>query len=100
VKFLTAYAYRVNNQPETAAALYQQLILQHPELPEPRNNLAMIYQARGDYDAASKLLVEAIETHESYATAYRNLGRIYTGIASILNRRYIRRLWSPTRSNG
>lgn len=87
VKFLTAYAYQMNNQAEKAEALYQQLISQYPELPEPRNNLAMIYQARGDYDTASKLLVEAIETHESYATAYRNLGRIYTGIASEAYRR-------------
>lgn len=87
VIFLTAYAYQMNNQGKEAEALYQQLISQHPELPEPRNNLAMIYQARGDYDAASKLLVEAIETHESYATAYRNLGRIYTGIASEAYRR-------------
>jgi len=82
VQFLTAYAYQMNNQANKATVMYQQLISQRPELPEPRNNLAMIYLAKGDSDAASKLLVEAINTHNSYATAYQNLSRIYTGYAS------------------
>ena len=97
VKFLTAYAYQMNRQTDKAEALYQQLISQYPQLPEPRNNLAMIYQARGDYDAASKLLVEAIETHESYATAYRNLNRIYTGIASEAYRRALSESIEPAK---
>ncbi len=87
VQFLTAYAYQLSNRTRKAAAMYRELITQHPELPEPRNNLAMIYQSKGDYDAASKLLVEAIQTHRSYATAYQNLSRIYTGIASEAYRR-------------
>lgn len=87
VMFLTAYAYQMNRQIDKAESLYRQLISEYPNLPEPRNNLAMIYQDRGDYDAASKLLVEAIETHNSYATAYRNLSRIYKGIASEAYRR-------------
>jgi tetratricopeptide (TPR) repeat protein len=87
VQFLTAYAYQMNKQSKKAATMYQTLIAQHPELPEPRNNLAMIHLATGDYDAASKLLVEAISTHKSYATAYQNLSRIYTGIASEAYRR-------------
>lgn len=98
VKFLTAYAYQMNRQADKAEALYRQLISQYPQLPEPRNNLAMIYQAKGDYDAASKLLVEAIETHESYATAYRNLNRIYTGIASEAYRRALSESSEPPKS--
>ena len=42
--------------------LYQDLIEDNPDLPEPRNNLAMIYLAQGDYDRASQLLVEALNT--------------------------------------
>jgi len=97
VQFLTAYAYQMNNQPKKAATLYQALITQHPELPEPRNNLAMILLASGDYDAASKLLVEAINTHKSYATAYQNLSRIYTGIASEAYRRALSESKEPTK---
>ncbi len=87
VQFLTAYAYQMRNRTARATDLYKSLIRQHPELPEPRNNLAMIYLAKGDHDTASKLLVEAINTHKSYATAYQNLSRIYTGIASEAYRR-------------
>ena len=87
VRFLTAYAYQMNQQPQKAAVIYQSLISSHPELPEPRNNLAIIYQARGDHDMASQLLVEAMQTHKSYAMAYQNLSRLYTGIAGEAYRR-------------
>ncbi len=97
VQFLTAYAYQLNKQTNKATAMYQQLISQHPELPEPRNNLAMIYLEKGDYDAASKLLVEAINTHNSYATAYQNLSRIYTGIASEAYRRALSESKEPAK---
>ena len=97
VQFLTAYAYQMNKQGKKAETMYKALIAQHPELPEPRNNLAMIHLATGDYDAASKLLVEAINTHNSYATAYQNLSRIYTGIASEAYRRAVSESKEPTK---
>ena len=53
--FLTAYAYQQDGQQDKAIRLYQKLIAENPELPEPRNNLAMIYLSRGDYDRASRL---------------------------------------------
>jgi len=89
IEFLTAYAYQMNQQSGKAAKYYQELIRQYPELPEPRNNLAMIYLSDGDYDSASELLVNAINTHRSYATAYANLSNIYTGIASEAYRRAV-----------
>jgi hypothetical protein len=82
IQFLTAYAYQYNQQNWKAAQHYKKVILQHPELPEPRNNLAMIYIDDGDYDKASRLLVDAINTRKSYAVAYQNLNRIYTSMAS------------------
>lgn len=89
IEFLTAYAYQMNQQNREATRHYRNLIRQHPDLPEPRNNLAMIYLADGDYDRASELLVKAINTHRSYATAYQNLSNIYTGIASEAYRRAV-----------
>jgi len=89
IEFLTAYAYQMNNQNLKAASRYQSLIRLHPELPEPRNNLAMIYLSDGDYDKASEILVKAINTHRSYATAYANLSNIYTGLASEAYRRAV-----------
>ena len=89
IEFLPAYAYQMSRQSGKAARYYQELIREYPELPEPRNNLAMIYLSNGDYDRASELLVNAINTHRSYATAYENLSNIYTGIASEAYRRAV-----------
>jgi hypothetical protein len=87
--FLTAYAYQQSGRLEKAIVLYEKLIDEHPDLPEPLNNLAMIYLSQGDYDRASQMLVQAIHTHSSYATAYDNLSRIYKGIASEAYRRAV-----------
>ncbi len=96
-QFLTAYAYQMAGQADKASALYASLIADHPELPEPRNNLAMIYLAQGDYDRASQVLVDAINTHPSYATAYDNLSRIYKGIASEAYRRAVSESSEPAK---
>ena len=96
-RFLTAYAYQMSAQPEKAEMLYQNLIKDNPELPEPRNNLAMIYLAKGDYDRASQLLVEALNTSPSYATAYDNLSQIYKGIASEAYRRAVSESSEPAK---
>ena len=53
-----------------------------PELPEPYNNLAVLYASQGNYDKAKSALELAIHTHPSYATAYENLGDIYAQLAS------------------
>ena len=96
-RFLTAYAYQMNANKDKAVSLYQGLINDHPELPEPRNNLAMIYLAQGDYDRASQLLVEAINTHRSYAVAYANLSQVYKGIASEAYRRAVSESSEPAK---
>ncbi len=54
----------------------------YPELPEPYNNLAVLYAAEGKYDAAKNALEMAIRTHPSYATAHENLGDLYARMAS------------------
>jgi len=96
-RFLTAYALQMSGETDAAAALYEELIRDNPELPEPRNNLAMIYLAKGDYDIASQLLVDAINTHSSYATAYANLSRVYKGIASEAYRRAVSESSEPAK---
>jgi len=58
------------------------LIEKHPKLPEPYNNLAVVYAAQGEYEKARETLLRAINTHPSYATAYENIGDIYAKMAS------------------
>ncbi len=65
-----------------SAAVFIRLTEEHPELPEPYNNLAVIYAASGEYDKAEEALRQAINTHPSYATAHENLGDIYAKMAS------------------
>jgi len=96
-RFLTAYANQMTGNTERAIELYEALIRDEPGLPEPRNNLAMIYLERGDYDHASQLLVSAINTRISYAIAYANLSQVYKGIASEAYRRAISQSSEPAR---
>jgi tetratricopeptide (TPR) repeat protein len=53
----------------------------YPELPEPYNNLAVLYAGQGNYEKAKAALELAIHTHPAYATAHENLGDIYAQLA-------------------
>ena len=65
-----------------AIQIFTRLTEEYPELPEPYNNLAVLYAAQGQYDKARQSLEMAIGTHPSYATAHENLGDIYAKMAS------------------
>jgi tetratricopeptide (TPR) repeat protein len=54
----------------------------YPELPEPYNNLAVLYAGQGQFDKARAALEMAIRTNPSYATAHENLGDVYAKLAS------------------
>lgn len=60
-----------------AIAIFTQLTQDAPELPEPYNNLAVLYAAQGQFDKAQSTLESAIRTNPSYATAQENLGDLY-----------------------
>ena len=70
-------------QKKTADAIqtFTSLTEDYPELPEPYNNLAVLYAAQGNYDKAKAALELAIHTHPAYATAHENLGDIYAQLA-------------------
>lgn len=70
------------NQLTQARDIFISLTKSNPDLPEPYNNLAVVYAAMGDYPNARKALQEAINTHPSYATAHENMGDIYARLAS------------------
>ena len=65
-----------------AIQMFSGLTEDFPELPEPYNNLAVLYAQQGNYDKAKSALELAIHTHPSYATAHENLGDIYAQLAS------------------
>ncbi|MBM3358734.1 MAG: tetratricopeptide repeat protein [Betaproteobacteria bacterium] len=70
------------NKTNDAIKVFIDLTQEFPELPEPYNNLAVLYASQGQYDKARNALEMAIRTHPSYATAHENLGDIYAKMAS------------------
>jgi tetratricopeptide (TPR) repeat protein len=74
----------VNEQGDVAQAIsiFTELTNDYPELPEPYNNLAVLYAGQSQYEKAKIALEMAIRTHPSYATAHENLGDIYAKMAS------------------
>ena len=67
---------------DAAQTTFTRLTEDYPELPEPYNNLAVLYAQQKQYDKARTALEMAIRTHPSYAIAYENLGDIYAKLAS------------------
>jgi tetratricopeptide (TPR) repeat protein len=63
-------------------AIFRQLNQDYPELPEPYNNLAVLYAGQGDLDKARIALEMAIRTNPSYAAAHENLGDVLLQLAS------------------
>ena len=70
------------NEIDNAIREFESLTKSHPTLPEPYNNLAVLYAQNGDFDLAKTALEKSIKTHPSYATAHINLGDLYTRMAS------------------
>jgi ketosteroid isomerase-like protein len=54
----------------------------YPHMPEPYNNLAVLYAADGQERKAAEALEQAIRTNPSYSTAHENLGDLYARMAS------------------
>lgn len=66
---------------DEAIKVFADLTRDYPQLPEPYNNLAVLYAQQGDYEKARDALEAALATHPSYATAHENLGDIYAALA-------------------
>ncbi len=81
-RFLKGLILTELNRHNEAIQLFTDLTEDYPELPEPYNNLAVLYAAQAQYDRAKNSLEMAIRTHPSYATAHENLGDIYAKMAS------------------
>jgi tetratricopeptide (TPR) repeat protein len=81
-RFLKGIVQTDETETEAAIATFQALTEDYPELPEPYNNLAVIWAQRGEYDKARKALELALATRPDYAIAHENLGDIYARLAS------------------
>src|SRR5450759_2516735 len=80
-RFLKGLILTEQKKADEAIRVFTGLTEDFPELPEPYNNLAVLYASQGNYDKAKAALELAIHTHPSYATAHENLGDIYAQLA-------------------
>lgn len=82
MRFLKGVIQTESGKPTEAIATFLRLTEDYPELPEPYNNLAVLYAGQSQYDKARAALEMAIRTNPSYATAHENLGDVYAKLAS------------------
>jgi tetratricopeptide (TPR) repeat protein len=69
------------NLPAAKAALLE-ITQQFPEIPEPYNNLAVLEAETGRLEEAREYLEMALKVQPNFATAYENLGDVYTRLAA------------------
>lgn len=65
-----------------AIALFERMSRDFPTLPEPLNNLAVLYAEQGQIDKARAALESAVRSRPSYNTAYENLSSLNVRLAS------------------
>jgi tetratricopeptide (TPR) repeat protein len=82
MRFLKGVILAETGKTNDAVATFVKLTEDYPELPEPYNNLAVLYAGQSQYDKARVALEMAIRTNPSYSTAHENLGDVYAKLAS------------------
>nr|WP_315486722.1 tetratricopeptide repeat protein [uncultured Undibacterium sp.] len=82
MRFLKGIILTEQNKANDAIVIFTKLTDDYPELPEPYNNLAVLYASNGQFLKASTALEMAIRTNPTYGTAHENLGDVYAKLAS------------------
>ncbi len=82
MRFVKGVIQSESGKPFDAIATFTKLTEDYPELPEPYNNLAVLYAGQNQLDKARTALEMAIRTNPSYTTAHENLGDVYAKLAS------------------
>ena len=82
MRFLRGVIQTETGKTNDAIATFTQITQDYPELPEPYNNMAVLYAGQSQFDKARSALEMAIRTNPSYATAHENLGDVYAKLAS------------------
>jgi len=81
LRFLKGVLLTETGRVTEAAALFERLTQEFPDLPEPYNNLAVLLAASGNLDGARAQLEAALRLDPSYRTAHENLGDVLVRLA-------------------
>ena len=82
MRFVRGVIATEQKQNAQAIRIFSSLVREYPSMPEPYNNLAVLYAADGQERKAAEALEQAIRTNPSYTTAHENLGDLYARMAS------------------
>ena len=80
-RFLKAMILSEQGKVPEAIVVFVDLTSDYPELPEPYNNLAVLYAGQGEYEKARIALEMALRVNPRFATAHENLGDVYARMA-------------------
>lgn len=80
-RFERAWAIAQSGRDDEAIQAFHEIAQDFPELPEPHNNLALLYARRGDLKRAEAELLLALDARPGYAIAYTNLGDVYRALS-------------------
>jgi Flp pilus assembly protein TadD len=80
-RFLRGLILTEQRRTDEAIEAFFSMTKDFPELPEPYNNLGVIYAGRGLYDEARESLVAALRANPGDPVAQENLGDVYVRLA-------------------
>jgi tetratricopeptide (TPR) repeat protein len=81
-RFLKGLILTEQKREAEAIDVFLRLTQDNPEYAEPYNNLAVLYAARGNLEAARNALETAVRVNPKYVTAQENLGDVYARLAA------------------
>lgn len=82
LRFLKGVALSDLKRPAPAIEMFTGLTQDFPELPEPYNNLAVLFASAGELDKARNALEAAVKALPNYSLGHENLGDLYARMAS------------------
>jgi tetratricopeptide (TPR) repeat protein len=82
MRFLKGVTQKDAGKTSEAITTFTKLTEEFPDLPEPYNNLAVLYANQNQFDKAKAALELALKTNPGYAIAYENLGDVYAKLSS------------------
>jgi Flp pilus assembly protein TadD len=81
-RFLLGVAQTESGDDASAVKTFTDLTQDYPELPEPHNNLAVLYAKRGNVEGARIELETALRAAPDWAVAHENLGDLLARMAT------------------
>ena len=82
MRFLKGVTQKDAGKTSEAITTFTKLTEDFPDLPEPYNNLAVLYANQNQFEKAKSVLELALKTNPGYAIAYENLGDVYAKLSS------------------